>query len=271
MTSLSRFDSFEAMENLKRLIEIVSRLRGPGGCPWDRKQDHLSLRPYLLEETYESIEAIDLEDDERLAEELGDLLLQILMHCQIASERRSFDIEVVAGSIGDKLVERHPHVFKQKEEISAEEVLHNWERIKHDRAKNDDYSVLQGVPEALPALLKAFRVQEKVGRFGFDWSDSDEVFEKINEETGEFRQALSSSDEKYREEEFGDLIFSIVNLGRHFGLQAEAALNSTVRKFIRRFRYIEKTLRERGRSLDQSSLDEMEELWQESKSKLADK
>jgi tetrapyrrole methylase family protein/MazG family protein len=246
----------------------VARLRGPDGCPWDRKQDHRSLKPYLLEEAYEVLEAIDDERDGRLSEELGDLLLQIMLHAQIASERGAFDIEKIAGEISDKLIERHPHVFHKKQDITAGQVLQNWEHIKQKKAKNDDYSVLQGVPRALPALLKAFRVQEKVGRFGFDWSDPDDVVEKIREEIEEFRKALDDNDRERIEEEFGDLLFSLVNLGRHHRLQAESALNMTTGKFIRRFRYIEERLRAMNKTLEQSDLDEMETLWQEAKRKI---
>lgn len=253
------------MKNLKKLTEIIAHLRGPDGCPWDKQQTHSSLKPYILEETYEVIEAIDEGDKEKLAEELGDLLLQIMLHAQIASERDAFDIETVAGMIGDKLVERHPHVFDEKKEITAEEVLQNWEHIKLKKAKNHDYSVLQGVPKALPALLKAYRVQEKVGRYGFDWDNPSDVIKKISEELEEFKKAIESGDETHSEEEFGDLLFSIVNFGRHLNLQAESALNKTTRKFIKRFQYIESKLREEGKSLDQSNLDEMENLWQEAK------
>ncbi len=253
------------MEKFKKLIEIIARLRGPDGCPWDKKQTHSSLKPYILEETYEVMEAIDENDNEKLAEELGDLLLQIMLHAQIASERDAFDIEAVAGMICDKLIERHPHVFAEKKEITAEEVLQNWEHIKLKKAKNNDYSVLQGVPAALPALLKAYRVQEKVGRYGFDWDNPEDVIAKIQEELEEFQKTLDIGDEKRKEEEFGDLLFSIVNYGRHLSLQAESALNSTTGKFIKRFQFIESKLKEQGKSLDQSDLVEMENLWREAK------
>jgi len=253
------------MENLKKLVEIVARLRAPDGCPWDRQQDHSSLRPYILEEAYETIEAIDEKNDEKLAEELGDLLLQIMLHARIAAEREAFDIETVAAMISRKLIDRHPHVFESKKEITAREVLHNWERIKQRQAKNHDYSVLQGVPAASPALLKAFRVQEKVGRYGFDWKKPDDVIEKVKEEIEEFNRAFADGDQDRMEEEFGDLLFSLVNLGRHYKLQAESALNRTTNKFIKRFQYIEEKLRSRGRTLDQSNLEEMDGLWQEAK------
>jgi tetrapyrrole methylase family protein/MazG family protein len=256
------------MENLKRLIEIIAVLRGPDGCPWDKEQDHNSLKPYIVEEVYEVIAAIADRDDEKLAEELGDLLSQIVMHTQLAKERGAFDMEIVARKIADKLTNRHPHVFGDKRNLTSEEVLHNWERIKHRNAKDDDYSVLQGVPLSLPALLKAYRVQEKVGRYGFDWKTPDEVVEKLKEEIREFENALKTGERARQEEEFGDLLFSLVNLGRHLQMQAEEALNMAVEKFIRRFQYIENRLREDGKKLDDSNLEEMDNLWEEAKKKL---
>lgn len=261
-------DSIYLMENFKRLVQIIAALRGPDGCPWDREQDHNSLKPYIVEEVYEVISAIGDRDDEKLAEELGDLLSQIVMHAQLAEERGAFDIETVAGKIADKLTARHPHVFGNKKDLTSEEVLHNWERIKHQNAKNHDYSVLQGVPPSLPALLKAYRVQEKVGRYGFDWKSPDQVMEKLKEEMVEFENALKTGERTKQEEELGDLLFSLVNLGRHLQMQAEEALNMTVRKFIRRFQYIENRLRVKGKKLDDSNLDEMDALWEEAKKEI---
>jgi tetrapyrrole methylase family protein/MazG family protein len=261
-------DSIYLMKNFKRLVEIIAALRGPDGCPWDKEQDHDSLKPYIVEEVYEVIGAIADRDDEKLAEELGDLLSQIVMHAQLAKERGAFDIETVAEKIADKLTVRHPHVFGDKRNLTSEEVLHNWERIKHQNAKKDDYSVLQGVPPSLPALLKAYRVQEKVGRYGFDWKTSDEVVEKLKEEITEFENALKTGERARQEEEFGDLLFSLVNLGRHLQMQAEEALNMAVEKFIKRFQHIENRLRDKGKKLDDSNLDEMDALWEEAKRKL---
>jgi MazG family protein len=261
-------DSIYLMENFKRLVEIIAMLRGPDGCPWDREQDHNSLKPYIVEEVYEVVSAIADGDDEKLAEELGDLLSQIVMHAQLAEERGAFDIDAVAGRIADKLISRHPHVFGNKEDLTSEEVLHNWERIKHKNAKNHDYSVLQGVPPSLPALLKAYRVQEKVGHYGFDWKSPDQVVEKLKEEMVEFENALKTGERTKQEEELGDLLFSLVNLGRHLQMQAEEALNMTVQKFIRRFQFIENRLREKGKKLDDSSLDEMDALWDEAKQEI---
>jgi tetrapyrrole methylase family protein/MazG family protein len=256
------------MENFKRLVGIMARLRGPGGCPWDKEQDHDSLKPYLIEEAYEALEAISEKDDEKLAEELGDLLSQIVMHAQLAGERGAFDIEDVAGRIADKLTIRHPHVFGERADLSSEEVLHNWERIKHQNAENRDYSVLQGVPLSLPALLKAYRVQEKVGRYGFDWKSPDDVVEKVREELRELEKALETTVRSRSTEELGDLLFSLVNLGRHLQIQAEEALNAATGRFIRRFQFIEVKLRERGKKLDDSSLEEMDALWEQAKKEI---
>jgi tetrapyrrole methylase family protein/MazG family protein len=255
-----------SMDNFKRLVEIMARLRGPDGCPWDKEQDHKSLKPYLIEEAYEVIDAIELRDDGKFAEELGDLLSQVVMHAQLAKERKAFDIDTVARLISEKLIERHPHVFGDKKDLTSKQVLHNWERIKSRQAENDDYSVLQGVPKLLPALLKAYRIQQKVGRFGFDWDNIQDVVEKVKEEFSEFESALGGDEDKSKlESEFGDLLFSLVNLGRHLGLQAEESLNITITKFIKRFKYIEDRLREMGKSVSESRLEEMDAIWEESK------
>ena len=268
MTCNPGTNSIDLMENFKRLVEIIAALRGPDGCPWDKEQDHNSLKPYIVEEVHEVITAIADQDDEKLSEELGDLLSQIVMHAQLADERGAFDIETVAAKIADKLTVRHPHVFGAKKDLTSDEVLHNWERIKHQNAEDHDYSVLQGVPPSLPALLKAYRVQEKVGRYGFDWKTPDEVIEKLKEEIKEFENALKTGERIRQEDELGDLLFSLVNLGRHLQMQAEEALNMAVQKFIRRFQYIEDRLRDKGKKLDDSNIEEMDNLWEEAKRKL---
>jgi tetrapyrrole methylase family protein/MazG family protein len=256
------------VENLKRLVEIMATLRGPEGCPWDKEQDHESLRPYLIEEAYEVLEAISRRNDQKLAEELGDLLSQVVMHAQLASERGAFDIEDVARGIVEKLTIRHPHVFGERKDLSPDEVLHNWERIKHKNAESEEYSVLQGVPPSLPALLKAFRVQEKVGRYGFDWKRPDDVVRKVREELAELEKALEADPVSRQAEELGDLLFSLVNLGRHLQIQAEEALNATVLRFIKRFQFIEERLRKVGKKLEDSSLEEMDALWGQAKKKI---
>ena len=257
----------EKMNRFERLVKVMARLRSPDGCPWDLRQDHQSLKPYLIEEAYEVIEAIDSGDDWKLKEELGDLLLQIVFHARLAEEKRRFDIWEVAEGICEKLIARHPHVFEKKREISPEEVLQNWEHIKLANSGREGYSVLEGVPKSLPALLKAYRVQEKVARFNFDWEKTEEVFDKINEEIGELERSFREGEKRKVKEELGDVLFSLVNLCRHLGLFPEEALNSTTEKFKKRFQYIEERLREMGKTLSDSNLEEMDKLWEEAKGK----
>jgi tetrapyrrole methylase family protein/MazG family protein len=251
------------MEQFKRLLEIMATLRGPDGCPWDKAQTHESLNPYLIEEAYEVIDAIDTDDPDKLAEELGDLLLHIVFHAQIASEQGKFDIEQISRKISDKLIQRHPHVFAEKTDLTPSEVLDRWEVIK--QKANSDQSILEGVPRNLPALLKAYRIQEKVGRVGFDWQKPAEVMAKIKEEVAEFEKAFAQKDTGSMHDELGDLMFSLVNLSRHLGLRAEEALDDTNKKFIERFRFIESKLREQGKTPADSTLAEMDALWEESK------
>lgn len=255
------------MNRFERLLKVMARLRSPDGCPWDLKQDHQSLKPYLIEEAYEVIEAIDSGDDQKLKEELGDLLLQIVFHARLAEERGHFDIWGVAEGISDKIISRHPHVFEKKREITPEEVLHNWEHIKIANSGKEEYSVLEGVPKSLPALLKAYRVQEKVARFGFDWEKTEDVFLKIKEEIEELEKSFREGESGEVKDELGDVLFSLVNLCRHLDLSPEEALNSTTEKFKRRFEYIENRLREKGKTLSDSNLEEMDKLWEESKRK----
>jgi len=251
------------MEQFKRLVEIMASLRGSDGCPWDKAQDHKSLKPYLIEEAYEVLDAIDSGNPDKLAEELGDLLLHVVFHAQIASESDNFDIEQISRLISDKLIQRHPHIFGQKKELSKSQILDQWEMIKQDNNKN--HSVLEGVPRTLPALLKAYRIQEKVGRLGFDWKQAKEVVAKIKEEVAEFEAAFEQNDEQQMHHELGDLLFSLVNLSRHLGLRAEEALDDTNRKFIERFKYIEQKLAEKGKTPSGSTLEEMDALWEEAK------
>ncbi|MCP4582945.1 MAG: nucleoside triphosphate pyrophosphohydrolase [candidate division Zixibacteria bacterium] len=254
------------MEQFKRLVEIMAKLRGPDGCPWDKAQDHKSLKPYLIEEAYEVLDAIDSGESEKLAEELGDLLLHIVFHARMAAENDKFDIEIVCKKINDKLIQRHPHIFHEKTELSKSRVLDQWEAIKQNNNKN--HSVLEGVPRAMPALLKAYRIQEKVGRLGFDWKEAKEVVDKIKEEVAEFEEAFENNDKQAMHHELGDLLFSLVNLSRHLGLRAEEALDDTNKKFIKRFKYIEKKLAENGKSPADSNLEEMDAFWEESKKEI---
>ena len=249
------------------LIRIMRRLRGPGGCPWDRKQNHRTLLPYLLEEAYEVIDSVDRQNMPALREELGDLLLQVIFHAQLASERKRFTIEDVVDRICQKLVARHPHVFTHQRRLSAGQVLGNWERIKlaEPNSTGVKRGVLDGVPRTLPALLRAYRIQEKTSRFGFDWDDPLGVLDKIDEEVGELRRSMRRRRKDEIAHELGDLLFALVNLARHLDVDAEGALSKTNRRFIRRFRYIEMNLPKTGKRLGEASLAEMDRLWEKAK------
>jgi len=252
----------------EQLKEIMRRLRGPGGCPWDREQTHSSLRPYLIEEAYEALEAIDGADDQKLAEELGDLLLQIIFHSQIAQEDGRFDIEDVIAGIIEKLKRRHPHVCGDKKVKDSRDVLIGWERIKQEeREKKKGSSILDGVPGQLPALLKAHRVQEKVSRVGFDWEHIDQVFAKVEEELAEFRSAYRKHHREQVEEELGDILFALVNLSRYLETSSEDALRRTIDKFIARFKYVESALQRQGLNPKEVGLEAMDKLWDEAKSR----
>lgn len=257
------------MENegakFEKVMEIMRRLRRPGGCPWDAEQSHESLKRYLLEEAYEVIEAIDAKSPKMLREELGDLLLQPVFHAVIAEERGDFSIEEVLEKLADKLVSRHPHVFGDQVIKTSHEQLENWERLKQKEKKEERKSALSGVPPHLPALMKAHKVTEKAARVGFDWSHVDEVFAKVMEELHEFEETMLANDQERMEAELGDLLFAIVNLGRFLSIDPEEALRKTITRFTGRFGHIEETLHGRGVSLKDASLDEMETLWEEAK------
>ena len=243
----------------------MRQLRSPeGGCPWDLEQTHQTLVPYIIEEVYEVVEAIENNDMDSLKSELGDLLLHIVFHAQLASERGEFNLEDVAESVNKKIIQRHPHVFGDTKVETSDQVRGNWEAIKME---NEHRSLLSGVPKHLPALLKSYRVQEKSADVGFEWKDIQGVDEKLAEETAEFNAARASGDIKQIEEELGDMLFVLVNLGRRLGVSAESALNKTVEKFMKRFEYIEKRLAENGSSPQQSNLEEMDGFYEEYKSK----
>ncbi len=245
----------------------MKRLHDPDGCPWDREQTHQSLKPYLLEETYEVLEAIDSGSDGQLTEELGDLLLQIVFHGEIASRDNRFTIEDIIAGIIDKLIRRHPHVFGNVKVDGSEQVLKNWEEIKRreKRGKKGGGSVLDGLPRSLPALIKARRIQEKVSRVGFAWERTEEVMLKVEEELEELKEANQKRDIHAIEEELGDLLFAVANLARFVSLCPEDALRKTIDKFQRRFQYIERELPKRGMKLGEASLEEMDKLWDEVK------
>jgi len=253
-------------ESFRELVAVVARLRGEEGCPWDRQQSHASLKPSLLEETYELLEAIDRGEPEALAEELGDLLHQVVFHCQIAAEEGRFTAEEVLARLKEKLIRRHPHVFSGLRLTDADAVLENWAKIKaQERRAGEVGSSLGELPKAMPALARAQRTTERASHFGFDWPGPEQVWQKVEEELGELKQALSSGDKSRAGEELGDLLFSLVNLSRLLNLEAEETLSQAVDRFLRRFAYIEKKIQEKGKTLAQASLEEMDCLWEEAK------
>jgi MazG family protein len=247
------------------LVKLMTTLRGPNGCPWDRKQTLTDLKPYVIEEAYEVVDAIDRDDRTALVEEVGDHLLEAVFIAEITREEGTFDIYDSITAVHDKLVRRHPHVFGDVEAGDAEQVLVNWEKQKSDERKAEKKSVLSGVPQSLPALLKASRLTEKAARVGFDWRRTEDVFDKVDEELGELREAVTGGDATKIEEEIGDLLFTIANIARKVGVNAEEALQSTNRKFLRRFASMESQVHERGQNLDQLTLEEMDQLWDEAK------
>ena len=247
------------------LVRLMTTLRGPNGCPWDRKQTLPDLKPYIIEEAYEVVDAIDNDDRQALMEEVGDMLLEAVFVAEITREEGTFDIYDSVTSIHDKLVRRHPHVFGDAEAKDAEQVLVNWEKLKNEERKAENKSVLAGVPASLPALLKASRLTEKAARVGFDWRGTEEVFEKLEEEIGELHEAVASGDATKVHDEIGDLLFTIANIARKLNVHPEEALQSTNRKFTRRFESMESVVRERGQNLDQLSLEEMDALWDAAK------
>src|SRR5512142_1961490 len=250
------------------LVALMAKLRSPEGCPWDRKQTPDSLKPFLVEECYEVIDALDEGDPSKVKEELGDLLFQIIFHARIAEERGQFTIRDVIASNIEKMIRRHPHVFGDARLSTDKEVLANWEEIKKkEKGYEDRRSVLEGVPKHLPSLLRAHSLQERAARVGFDWSRIDEALPKLDEEIAEFKESLEKEDPAGIEEELGDIFFMLVNISRFLGVNPEDALRKTISKFIRRFRHIEERAADTGRSLGDMTLDEMERLWQESKGK----
>lgn len=243
------------------LVEIMAILRKE--CPWDRKQTHASIKDLMIEEIYEAIEAIDRQDYIELCKELGDLLMHVVFHAEMARESGKFDIEKVIYIVQEKLIQRHPHVFKDTVATDSKTVKRNWEALK--QKEKERTSVLQGVPEMLPALIKAQRMQEKAAAVGFDWKTWKEAWPKLQEELDEFHQAVSDGTSEDKSNEFGDLLFSLVNVGRLMGLNAEDSLRLTNRKFKNRFEYIEHVLAQRGKKLAETSLKEMDEIWEEAK------
>jgi MazG family protein len=247
------------------LVRLMTTLRGPGGCPWDREQTLASLKPFVIEESYEVVDAIDRDDRAALLEELGDFLLQAVFIAEVTREEGTFDIYDSVTAIHDKLVRRHPHVFGEVEAKDAEQVLVNWEKLKSAERKAENKGVLSGVPQSLPALLKASRLTEKAARVGFDWRRTEDVFAKVDEELAELHEAIAGGDKEKVHEELGDLLFTIANVARKLDVNAEEALQSTNRKFARRFESMERAVHGSDRNLDQLTLEEMDALWDQAK------
>ncbi len=274
---------------LSELIEIMARLRGPDGCPWDREQTPDSLKPYLLEETYEVLEAIDQKDPVSLREELGDLLLQIVFHTQIASEHNQFSFEDVTRHLSQKLIKRHPHVFERQGHehhlTTSQEVVQQWDQLKQQDQRHGDgpSSILKGIPKTAPALQRAYQVQKRASRVGFDWKTIEPVLEKLQEEFQELHQALSQAHEQHTpgehasggndeqsaiEEELGDVLFSLVNVSRFLHSNPEEALRKATNKFIDRFQWVESQAQSMGKSLQDFSTKELDDLWETAKTQI---
>lgn len=256
-------DNSKLIEQFLRLIQIVKTLRSPAGCQWDRAQTPESLTPYFLEETYETIEAIHAGNLEKLKEELGDLLLHIVFQADIAEENNRFSLADSLKNICDKLERRHPHVFGDVVINNIRDIKQNWEEIK---LKEGRKSLMEGLPKTLPALLLARRIQERAAEVGFDWDKIDSVWEKVHEEIEELRTAIKNADQAAINIEFGDILFSLVNLSRFLEINPEKALTDTSKKFVKRFQYIEKRLKKKNQKLRDTSLKEMDEIWNEIRS-----
>jgi len=255
----------KAAKQFIKLLDIVERLRGPDGCPWDKEQSHESLLPYFLEEAYEVIESIDEKNWDNLKEELGDVMLHLALQCQISKEEGRFSIVDSLENVNNKLIHRHPHVFGDKKADVPFEAKKNWEDIKHKEKKRE--SRLDGVPPALPALTRANRLQQKASYAGFDWDDINKVWDKLYEEIDELKEAHDCNDQTNMEEEIGDVLFSVVNLARHMKLDSEDMLRKANSKFVNRFKAIEKELIIRGKEVSTATLVEMDEIWNKIKSK----
>ena len=257
------------------LVAVMQRLRAPGGCPWDAEQSYQSLSQYLLEEAYETFDAIQdadaTGDTANLREELGDLLLQVVFHSTIGAERGDFTIDDVSAAVTQKLILRHPHVFGDATMENAEDVLRNWDQLKADeraasgKIEKPKDSILDEVPVHFPGLLEGLKLTKKAAKVGFDWANKEQIFAKIDEETHELRAAIDNGDTEHIAEEVGDLLFAVVNLARRLDVEPETALKKTNRKFRKRFKFIEQQLKLDGKTLEESSLDEMDALWNKAK------
>lgn len=254
-------------ESIERLLSVMQRLRAPDGCPWDREQTHESLKSDLIEEAYEVIDAIESGNVSHLEEELGDLLLQVVFHSQIASEHGHFEFDTVANRISDKLVRRHPHVFGEVEVADSSEVLQNWDSIKKAEKGEGDKpsSIVSGIPKHLPALQKAHQIQKRAARAGFDWEHIDDVFGKLHEEIEEVKDAIGRNHEADIRDELGDLLFSVVNVSRFLGHNPEELLNRNIKKFVHRFQKVEAQVHNSGREFKEFTLDELDVFWDQAK------
>ncbi|OGX68646.1 MAG: nucleoside triphosphate pyrophosphohydrolase [Paenibacillus sp. RIFOXYA1_FULL_44_5] len=257
-------------QSFERLHEIVGILRSPEGCPWDREQTHVSLKTHLIEEMYEVLETIDDDDPDHLCEELGDLMLQVMLHAQMEEETGTFSVYDVVAGLNAKLIRRHPHVFGMKSAENADEALQNWQAIKQEEKalKGEELSqpsILDGIPKDLPGLLKAWKMQKKAAKVGFDWERVEDVFLKVQEEIEELKEAGQQWNQQALTEELGDLLFAVVNLARFYKVDPEEAVTLTNRKFYRRFSYMEEQIRLNDKKMEHTSLIEMESLWQQAK------
>ena len=261
-------DNFQFKENydINDLVDIVEILRSPDGCPWDREQDHKSIRRDFLEETYEVIEAINKDDRDGLLEELGDVLLQVVFHTQIEREKGSFELSDVADGICKKMIERHPHVFGDVNAETSEQVLENWDVIKKQtKSQKTQTESMLSIPREFPALMRADKVQKKAAKVGFDWDSADGAFDKVSEEIAELKEAVLKGEQNHIHEEFGDLLFSVVNVSRFIKVDSEEALTCATDKFIDRFSKVEQMAKDRGLVMKETSLEELDKLWDEAK------
>jgi len=254
-------------EAMERLLEIMRKLRAPDGCPWDREQTHDSIKSDLIEEAYEVIDAIESGDPSALEEELGDLLLQVVFHSQIAGEAGHFKFDAVANGISDKLVRRHPHVFGEVQVADAAEVLQNWDAIKKSEKQEGEKpaSIVSGIPKHLPALQKAHQIQKRAARAGFDWERIEDVFDKLHEEIDEVKEAIAAADTQAVRDELGDVLFSVVNVCRYLGHNPEELLNQNIRKFVGRFQAVEERVHASGKPFSAFSAQELDRFWEQAK------
>ncbi|WP_416829577.1 nucleoside triphosphate pyrophosphohydrolase [Ectobacillus polymachus] len=254
-------------QEFAELRQIIATLRGPNGCPWDKEQTHESLKRYLIEETYELLEAIDEKDDEHIIEELGDVLLQVMLHAQIGEDEGWYSIDDVIRGISEKMIRRHPHVFGDVTVANSDEVLVNWNDIKKTEKGKERESILSGIPKSLPQLLQAYELQKKAAKVGFDWKDVEPMLEKMTEEWNEFRAEVKAMDSEKMLKEFGDILFVIVNIARYYKINPEEALHTTNIKFINRFTYMEERVNRVNKKMEELSLEELDALWEEAKKK----